>query len=185
MIILLKKYAKIKLKSKKKKLSGCFKHINAHTILNESSSKSSSSNNNVSSNENELEINTLVFGNEETYSNLSKNKTSNFSNSKNKTSKISSTKKNSKDIKLFKIPKNNITLNAFFAILYLPCEICYLKRLTSTGKYLSKSAIDSDANCSKDHIKLLEVKIDKNKIPSIKWYKNSLESISTGYYIFL
>jgi hypothetical protein len=46
--------------------------------------------------------------------------------------------------------------------------------------------IDSGANCSvisKGLARLLELKIDKNKAPLVKWRKNSLESIGTGYNI--
>ncbi|KAF0405436.1 hypothetical protein F8M41_008969, partial [Gigaspora margarita] len=145
--------SKSKSKTQKKKSSGRTKRVNAHIILDESSSDSSE--NSMTSSENELETNTLACSWNESGSSSSETSESSNSESdseeyevnatkkkitysdtkrskkhksakprsllRNKTSSkkssASSDKKSSKDTRLLKIPTNNITLNAFFAIL--------------------------------------------------------------------
>ncbi|KAF0499390.1 hypothetical protein F8M41_020474 [Gigaspora margarita] len=111
---------KSKSKTKKKKSSKC---INAHIISDESSSDSSDSENSTTSSKNELETNTLVRSWNESGSDSSgtseskKRKSARPKTSSKKSSNTASDKKGGKDIRLLKIPTNNISLNAFFAIL--------------------------------------------------------------------
>ncbi|KAF0415573.1 hypothetical protein F8M41_007621 [Gigaspora margarita] len=116
-----------------------------------------------------------------------------------KKSSASSDKKSSKDTRLLKIPANNITLNAFFAILrsmvdsftqinfirkIIPNDVATITcRITSpSGKNIQVpgALIDSGANCSlksKGLAKLLGMNIDKNKKPSVKWLHKSQREI--------
>ncbi|CAG8705564.1 8531_t:CDS:2, partial [Scutellospora calospora] len=121
---------KTKTKSRTKKSSRS-KRVNAHIISDESSSDSSDSENSMTSSENELETNTLARSWNESESDSSG--TSESSNSESdseeykhksvrpktssKKSSNASDKKCSKDTMSLKIPTDNISLNAFFAIL--------------------------------------------------------------------
>ncbi|KAF0485909.1 hypothetical protein F8M41_022742 [Gigaspora margarita] len=109
------------LKPKKKKLS---KHVNAHIISDESSSDSSDSENSMISSENELETNTLHV--HRMNQNLiplglrsKKHKSARPKTFSKKSSNAPSDKTSSKDTRPLKIPTDNISLNAFFAILQL------------------------------------------------------------------
>ncbi|KAF0451035.1 hypothetical protein F8M41_002082 [Gigaspora margarita] len=99
---------KSKSRTKKKKSS---KRINAHIISDESSSDFSDSENSMISSENELETNTLARSWNESGSDSSG--TSESSNSESDLEEYES----SKDARPLKIPTDNISLNAFFAIL--------------------------------------------------------------------
>ncbi|KAF0443893.1 hypothetical protein F8M41_003522 [Gigaspora margarita] len=100
---------KSKSRTKKKKSS---KHINAYIIFDESSSDSSDSENSMISSENELETNTLACSWNESESNSSET-SSESSSSESDSEEYES----SKDARPLKIPTDNISLNAFFAIL--------------------------------------------------------------------
>ncbi|KAF0555360.1 hypothetical protein F8M41_017451 [Gigaspora margarita] len=115
---------KSKSKTKKKKLLSRSKHVNI--ISDKSSSDSSNSENSTISSEKELETNTLACS--LNGSGSSSSKTSEFSTSKKcksakpktssaKSSNASSDKKGSKDTRSLKMSTDNISLNAFFAIL--------------------------------------------------------------------
>ncbi|KAF0495849.1 hypothetical protein F8M41_021130 [Gigaspora margarita] len=99
---------KSKSKTKKKKST---KRVNAHIISDELSSDSSDSENSMTSSKNELETNTLAHSWNESESDSSG--TSESSNSESNSEEYES----SKDARPLKIPTDNISLNAFFAIL--------------------------------------------------------------------
>ncbi|KAF0555161.1 hypothetical protein F8M41_017926 [Gigaspora margarita] len=110
---------KSKSRTKKKKSS---KHVNGHIISDKSFSDSSDSENSTTSSENELETNTLAHSWNESASDSSgtrskKRKSARPKTSSKKSSNAPSDKKSSKDARPLKIPTDNISLNAFFAIL--------------------------------------------------------------------
>ncbi|CAG8832450.1 13671_t:CDS:2, partial [Cetraspora pellucida] len=123
---------KTKTKSRTKKSSRS-KRVNAHIISDKSSSDSSDSENSTISSENELETNTLARSWNESESDFSRtsdkrSKKHKSARSKTSTKKSSnaSNKKNNKvrpegsllhNTRSLKIPTDNISLNAFFAIL--------------------------------------------------------------------
>ncbi|KAF0442322.1 hypothetical protein F8M41_003671 [Gigaspora margarita] len=197
---------KSKSRTKKKKSS---KRINAHIISDKSSSDSSNSkNDNTTFSENELETNTLALTKTRVFSSSKTSSESSESESSNSESD-SEEYESGKDARPLKIPTDNISLNAFFAILRLivdsftctqPKEVSindkehekFWHEITMISSPLEKivqvpsAMIDSGANCSvisKGLIKLLGAEVDKNKKPSVKWRNNSLESSGISYNI--